>query len=58
MRNTKQGSMTITARGSFGHLTLKGVYHCACGARRNGLPNSNGSDLRGALGMPEKVGAA
>ena len=46
LKNINQHSFTVTAKGSSGRFTLKGVYRCACDEVRIGQPNHNGPDLR------------
>lgn len=46
VKNVREATMTVTARGTVGRFKLKGVYRCACGETKYGLFNHNGADLR------------
>lgn len=37
--------MSVTARGTVGRFSLKGLYRCACGAKKHGQFNHNEGDL-------------
>lgn len=52
VRNVKVGTMTVSEHGSHGHLSLKGLYRCKCGATKHGAPdlNARSADLRGMVG--------
>lgn len=49
VKNVTVGSMTVTSRGTTGRFTLKGLYRCACGLKKHGRYDPNGSDLRGMV---------
>lgn len=36
--------------GRSARFTLRGLYRCACGAKKIGAPNHDGPDLRGVVG--------
>lgn len=49
VKNVNVGSMSVTARGTVGRFSLKGLYRCACGAKKHGQFNHNASDLRSEI---------
>lgn len=42
--NTQVGGRSVK-------VTLRGLYRCACGAKKTGAPNHAGPDLRGLVGL-------
>lgn len=51
-KNIRVGKFQVTKGGTFGQISLKGLYRCACGAEKHGNANFNDTaDLRGTGGQ-------
>ena len=51
VKNVNVGNFKVTARGTLGSFSLRGLYKCQCGQRKHGLFGPNGSDLRNVTGL-------
>lgn len=51
IKNGTKTTATSSMGGTSVRMTLKGLYKCACGAKRIGQPNHNAKDLRDLVGQ-------
>ncbi len=47
-------SSQVGGRGTYAYFTLRGLYRCECGAKKVGVPNHNGADLRDLFQPPQE----
>lgn len=50
IKNRANKSVTISSRGTRVHLSLKGLYRCECGEKKEGRPHNDGPDLGQLVG--------